>query len=283
VKKDPAEKCKKIRLYPNEKERKKLNQWMACARWTYNQCLNGVNKKNIGKSKSELRNYCLKSTSEIIKNNAWTSNTPYDIRDEAMCDLLKAFKTCFSVGEKFKMKYKRKKDNTDSIVIHLKHFNASRKKELKEQLSKSKAKQKEKKETFYDFIPKIKSSEKLPDSLEYDSRIIKDSLNQYWMCIPIRFHKRTFDNQEMRLKSQKIASIDLGVITFATIYDSNGVSLEIAKGDVSRIYRLGHQVDKLQSKWSQKDVNHRKRYKLKRSAKRIRKKIKNLVKEVHDK
>jgi putative transposase len=132
VKKEAAEKCKKIRLYPNENERNKLNQWMGCARWTYNQCLNGVNKENITKSKKELRNYCLKSTSEIIKKNEWTSNTPYDIRDEAMCDLLKAFKTCFSVGEKFKMKYKRKKDNTDSIVIHLKHFNAARKKEMKE-------------------------------------------------------------------------------------------------------------------------------------------------------
>ena len=84
-------------------------------------------QRKYWKSKKELRNYCLKRTSEIIQNNAWTSNTPYNIRDEAMCDLLKAFKTCFSVGEKFKMKYKRKKDNTDSIVIHLKHFNASRK------------------------------------------------------------------------------------------------------------------------------------------------------------
>ena len=283
VKKEAAEKCKKIRLYPNENERNKLNQWMGCARWTYNQCLYGVNKENITKSKKELRNYCLKSTSEIIKMNTWTSNTPYDIRDEAMCDLLKAFKTCFSVGEKFKMKYKRKKDNTDSIVIHLKHFNASRKREKKEQLSKSKAKQKEKKETFYDFIPIIKSSEKLPDSLEYDSRIIKDSLNQYWMCIPVRLDKKSFNHQEMKLKSEKMASIDPGVRTFSTIYGSDGICLEVAKGDVSRIYRLGCEVDKLQSKWSQKDVNHKKRYKLKKAAKRIRKKIKNLVKEVHDK
>ena len=118
------------------------------------------------KIKKGVKKLCLKSTSEIIKNNAWTSKTPYDIRDEAMCDLLKAFKTCFSVGEKFKMKFKRKKDNTDSIVIHSKHFNASRKKEKKEQLSKSKAKQKEKKNSFYDFIPKMKSSEKVLDLLE---------------------------------------------------------------------------------------------------------------------
>ena len=152
-----------------------------------------------------------------------------------MCDLLKAFKTCFSVGEKFKMKYKRKKDNTDSIVIHLKHFNASRKREKKEQLSKSKAKKKQKKETFYDFIPKIKSSKKLPDLLEYDSRVIKDSLNQYWMCIPVRLDKKSFDHQEMKLKNEKMASIDLGVRNFSTIYGSDGICLKVAKGDVKNL------------------------------------------------
>ena len=42
-------------------------------------------------------------------------------------------------------------------------------------------------------------------------------------------------------------------------------------------------MDRLQSQWSQKEIKHKKRYKLKRAAKRIRRKIKNLVKEVHDK
>ena len=282
IKKEPAEKCLKIRLYPSEAQRSTLNRWMGCARWTYNQCLSGINNDGIKKSKKELRKHCISSKSEIIKKNTWTKGTPYDIRDEAMCDLLKAYKTCLSVGDKFKMRYKTRKDNKDSIVLHSKHFNATRKRMLKkEQQSKSKAK--EKKETFYDFIVNIKSSEPLPEYLEYDSRIIKDTLNHYWMCIPIRLSKRTFDNQEMKLKSGKIASIDPGNRTFVSIYDSDGVCLEVAKGDYERINRLGHEVDKLQSKWSQKNITHKKRYKLKKAAKNIRKKIKNLVKDVHDK
>src|SRR5690606_26014332 len=48
-------------------------------------------------------------------------------------------------------------------------------------------------------------------------------------------------------------------------------------------YRLCYALDKLQSKWSQKDIKHRKRYRLKRAARRIRKKIRNLVDEVHKK
>ena len=87
----------------------------------------------------------------------------------------------------------------------------------------------------------------------------------------------------MKLKSGKIASIDPGNRTFVSIYDSNGVCLEVAKGDYERINRLGNEVDKLQSKWSQTDIAHRKRYKLKKAAKNIRKKIENPVKYVHDK
>ena len=89
-----------------------------------------------------------------------------------MCYLFNTYKTCFSVGDKFKMRYKTRKDKNDSIVLTSKNFNATRKRMLKkEQLSKSKAK--EKKERFYNFIVNIKSSEPLPKYLEYDSIIIK--------------------------------------------------------------------------------------------------------------
>jgi putative transposase len=55
----------------------------------------------------------------------------------------------------------------------------------------------------------------------------------------------------------------------------------VGKNDIGRIYRLGYVVDKLQSKWSQKETRHKERYHLKKAAKRIRKKIKDLVKDVH--
>jgi putative transposase len=42
-------------------------------------------------------------------------------------------------------------------------------------------------------------------------------------------------------------------------------------------------MDNLQSRWSQKEITHRKRYRLKRAARRIRQKIRNLIDEVHTK
>lgn len=103
---------------------------MGASRWTYNTCLNGINNGLTGKtktgkvkkSKKALRAYCINSDSQIFKENDWLKNTPYDIRDEAMNDLVNAFKGCFSKGKKFKMKFKSKKDKKDSIVIRKKHW-----------------------------------------------------------------------------------------------------------------------------------------------------------------
>ena len=50
---------------------------------------------------------------------------------------------------------------------------------------------------------------------------------------------------------------------------------------MNRIYWLCHTLDKLQPKWSQKVVRHSKRYKLRRAAMHIRKKIRNLVDDLH--
>ena len=47
------------------------------------------------------------------------------------------------------------------------------------------------------------------------------------------------------------------------------------------IFRLCYTVDQLQSRWSQATTRHRKRYRLKRAARRIQVKIRNLVDDLH--
>jgi putative transposase len=185
------------------------------------------------------------------------NDIPYDIRDEGMNDLLKAYKTCFASKKKFFMKFKRKKDRKESIVIHCKHYKHAM--------------------GSYAMISKMKSAEPLPQTMEYDSRLTRDHLNQYWLCIPIRFPVRSLDIQETLNRKGRIAAIDPGVRTFATIYDTNGTTIEVGKNDIGRIYRLGYAVDKLQSKWSQNGIRHKERYHLKKAARRIRRKIKDLV------
>jgi hypothetical protein len=102
----PMMRVRKVRIYPTAEEGKILRKWMGTARWTYNQCLARVNE-GAKKTKKALRALCLNAEAKL---EDWVCETPYDVRDEAMNDLLKAFKTCFSKGDKFKMKFRSKRD-----------------------------------------------------------------------------------------------------------------------------------------------------------------------------
>lgn len=234
---------------------------MEAVRWTYNQCLDGIQNHGIRRSKKALRAYCITSESPMAQQNPWCLETPDAVRDHGMKDLLDAYKSNFAKETQFEMKYRTKKEGRDTIVIPCRDYGRQR--------------------GHFAFLPKIKSAEPLPNKLEYDSRILMDSLHEFWFCIPTLLVPKKLENQEIPIG--KVASIDPGVRTFATIYDSEGKGIEVGKGDIGRIYRLGCVVDQLQSEWDQKETTHKRRYNLKRAAKRIRKKIKNLVKEVHNK
>jgi putative transposase len=66
-----------------------------------------------------------------------------------------------------------------------------------------------------------------------------------------------------------------------TGYDRNGIAVQWGDKDFGRIYRLAHAYDDLQSRWSQKNIKHHKRYRMKVAGRRIQEKIKNLVNDLH--
>jgi len=72
---------------------------------------------------------------------------------------------------------------------------------------------------------------------------------------------------EEEAQGSGVVALDPGIRTFQTCYDPSGVVVEFGKNDIGRIYRLCHVMDDLQSRWSQKEVKHRKRYILTTSSK----------------
>jgi putative transposase len=248
-------------VYPNKEQKEKLNMWFGTARWTYNQVVAAI-QSGTKLSKKDLRATCVNNTN-FKGNKQWVTKTPYDIRDEAMNDVLKAYSTNFALKRKnFTIGFRSKKAMSQSIAILGKHWKSSG--------------------IFHPtFWGKhaLKSSEPLPTSLEYDSRLIRTKLGHYYLCIP----------QPLELTPEKqggqksLISIDPGARTFATGYDPKGYMFEWGKSDISRIYRLCHNMDKLHSKIDGKEVIHKKRYKLKKAALRIRGKIRNLIDEFHKK
>ena len=260
--------ARKVRLYPTADERVVLRKWIGTARWTYNECLAHANK-GVDKNKKALR---ASSINEDAKLPEWVYETPYDVRDEAMNDLLKAFATCFSKGEKFQMTFRSKRDKTQSITILKKHWGRAH--------------------GAYAFLKKIKSTENVPDELCADSRLLLDGLNRWWLCLPEPLVIKTTSAREWMgnenqasPSSLRVAAIDPGVRTFATIYSAGEVAdvTEVGINDYGRIYNLCRHADKLQSRWAAKECRARKRRGLKKAAKRIASKVRNLVDDLHRK
>ena len=70
IEKEPAGKTKRIRLFPNQRQKEILKKWFGTARWTYNQCLTEVEKNGTPRTKKDLRSKCVNA--EQFKNqNQW--------------------------------------------------------------------------------------------------------------------------------------------------------------------------------------------------------------------
>ncbi|MGB2444664.1 MAG: hypothetical protein ACPIC5_07965, partial [Candidatus Poseidoniaceae archaeon] len=253
-------------MYPNRDQRKKLLGWLGTSRWTYNRCVDSVKTKECRASKKELRSLHLNKNA-VESSNPWVLETPYDVRDEAMNDVLKAIKSNFAAKrERFSLKFRSRKDPTQSLAVLSKHWGRSK--------------------GVYAGVfgsATMRSSEPLPVTLEYDSRLIRTRLGEWYLCLPLPLSVSEKQAPIDDVWTNGVISLDPGVRTFVTGYDPSGLICEWGKGDIGRIYRLCHVLDKLQGRWSQKDVRHRKRYRLQRAGRRIRRKIRNLVDELHKK
>jgi putative transposase len=257
---------KKIRLYPSRHQKKKLQSWFGVVRWTYNRCVAALKNNLVQPTKKALRAFTVNDNS--LNEFPWAKEVPYDIRDESgMTDVLKAIgsnKAKIQKGtlKKFDLAFRSAKAPQQSIVVQKKHW-------------------KHKKGKYSDVFGAsvLKSSEKLPENLQHDSRLVKDNLGHYYLCLCIPSMES--ENQAPASRLHNTISLDPGCRTFMSGYDADGTLIEWGKGDMGRIHRLCAHLDKLQSRCGQ--VNHSKRYRLRRASKRLREKVKNLVREVHKK
>jgi putative transposase len=179
-----------------------------------------------------------------------------------MTDVIKAIKSNHK-KKFFELKYRTIRDAHQNIVVHKKHWCHKR-------------------GVYSDLFGSsvIRSVEPLPLELPYDSRLIKNRLGHYYICIPMDLSN---NNQVTYPSIHATVALDPGVRTFMTCYDADGKATEWGKLGMGRIYRLQRMIDQLQSKWSHPDVRHSRRYRLKRAGRRIRLKIRNMMDEIHKK
>jgi transposase len=274
---------KKIEIKPTQKQKKILKQWNDHSRYTYNKALEIMN--SIEKNKYLLKQLPFSYTLEPIKyqkifhdnlitekinkknNTEFLLKTPKDIRYHSVKNLLSALKSCFSnlknkTQKFFEFKFRKKKYKSWTIDIekpHIKRLDNKKEFELYSRITKKTV---------------FRSLEDLPE-INHDSKLHFDGLS-YYLLIPIIIE--SFENNK-----RNICSLDPGLRTFQTIYSPNGNSYKIGNNAYyNRILPLSEKIDNLISYIKTKKIIKRKRN-TKKKISYIRKKIKNLTKELHDK
>ena len=106
--------------------------------------------------------------------------------------------------------------------------------------------------TYNSYVTKLafqRSHQPLPDTLPYDSRLIRTRLGHYYLAIPLPIQKRS-DNKAPNQQKSATVALDPGDRTFMTGYDADGYVHQWGVGDMTRIFRLCSRYDQLQSHWS---------------------------------
>lgn len=256
-KKPPAEKARRIRVYPNSEQKRTLSNWFGVRRWIYNKCLECIKNGTCKPALKELRENVI-NNKNFQKENSWMLNYEYDLRDEALRDFLKNIKSNFSKGRSFNMKFLNKK-TSQSLSVLSKKWN--------------------KKNNFYSSVFKpniLHSAEPLPNALSYSSRLLCTPTKKYYLCLP-----QSLEKSENQARTFKAIFIDPGVKNFVTGYDPEGKIVVWGQKNIGKIARLLHYKRIVQSK--EASVNAKKRKRLKLAELRINERIRNLVDDLHKK
>jgi len=266
-------KAMKIRLHPrNDKDHAVLRQVLGTVRWTYNRCVRYIRDNETKPTKKLLRSLFVNNDSDAVKDNPWLLEVGYDIRDDAIKDVLTGLKGNFTkvkegLQEKFEMRFRSKKKMKSEVFYLRSRWIVQGKNTITLRLPKMKK------------ITLWTGKSAWHGPIVMDCKLQRTWTGEYYLCIP---HAYSVENQDaINHESLKVCSLDPGVRTFQTIYDaSNNCAYQVAPGDVNRVVRLCIGLDKLNSK-RDKALTAKKRYQYKRAGRRLSYRIQNLINEVH--
>ena len=214
-------KTKKIKLYPTHKQRNLIRTWFDTYRYVYNKSIDSIKRGDTNKFKLKNKHVTFKNNTSI---NTWELQTPKAIRQQAVYDASKAFKTCMSqlksgLVSHFKLGFKSKKQKKTSIGIeNCKTLGFKKLNDERFVLH-----------MFPTFIEDIKIGKRQQKEVK-NLKIDKDcrlSFDGYslWLCIPVVAEKqRGKDNCDT-------IALDPGTRTFMTGYDPNGKILKLHRND----------------------------------------------------
>lgn len=249
-------KARRIRIYPNQKQKILFKKWLGVSRLYYNTSVGNYKKEEFSK---ESWMSMFKIVNNELSLSDYIKQIPYQIKKIAVRDcrtnLIINKKISKQTGEPFEQKFKSKKNVIQSCHIPKTALKLN---------------------GIYPTISgklKIKEREWFENQDFMDCRLVLDK-GKWFIVIPKSFDIKQSINQE------GVVAIDPGVRTFATYFSSNGYFGSIGNKAFDKLLRLNLKVDKLTSAVKLEN-SKTKKSNLKRVLQKTRTRIKNLIDDLH--
>lgn len=271
------------RVYPTPEQRSTFRRWLAAHRKIYNMGVKHM-RAHPKCTLKELRAACRMKKADregqatpADPKLAWLYEVPFDIRDDALHDLIKARG---SMGAKNAARNKRGEDP----VTYTLQFRTRRDRQQTLALRKRWWNRPEKSRSQFAAllgprVLKTRAGSPLPEMLEADIKLRYDRLGRYFLCIPEQV--APVHESLAPASHHGVIALDPGVRTFQTMYDADGQCIEWGAGDMNGIFRLCYAADKLQSKIAEPDISYQQRRRRRKAFYRVYERIHNRVKETH--
>lgn len=281
VKVDPTVtfRCSKHKILHNPLQVQLFRKWFGVYRWTYNQCCSLLRTGVITglPSLKQLRSLVvnIKAVRERYPDQSnWVLKVPYDLRDKAVVEFHKNLKLQLSLGKSlsdFNMDFKSKKAKSQAVEIDVKNWHGG---------CPFPTQWKMKKRCVIKFESRRHG---LRDYTIQDPRYALRLLYErgrrwYQVAIPVKIQIPKLKVHDSQV-DYKTVFLDPGVRTFLTGFDSDGRVLELGVG-YEKLVRMCKALDTTISDAAKQ--NHHKRYRIyNRVLPRMRRRIKNVVGDLH--
>ena len=262
---DTVTKSKKIEIFPTAAQKTILRRWFGTSRYVYNQAVSLLEATDTPTNFKQLVPVIFDELPD------WHVETPRQIKVGAVMDACQAVRNakvkCKQTGEFQRVKYRSKKNLRQMLYL--------RADSLKEN-------------GFYvRFLGEMKMAELLPakpqstgkvserdtDAEVKDSQLVMEN-GRYFLCVPY------VEKKKPRKPSGRIVALDPGVRDFMTFFSEDSFGW-LGRQCINRIQRLCQHSDNLLSRATREQRPLRRA--LRKAAKRIKVKIRNLIDELHKK
>ncbi|WAN69843.1 transposase [Moorena producens JHB] len=245
-----VQKSKKIRIFLRADQRQIINQWLGVSRYVFNKTLEIIFDGEVKANWFAIKTDILNSLPE------WCKAVPYQIKSIAIKDacpaIREAKKKYHLTGQINRVSFRSRKNPVQSCYIPKSAVLAQG--------------------IYPKKLGELTFAETLAENI-CDCRLTSTN-GYYYLVVP---HKTTRNKTE---NQGRVVALDPGVRTFLTFFSENSVG-KIGEGDFSRIQRLCSHLDRLISKISFSKGKQKRR--MRKAARRITLKIKNLINELHHK